>query len=186
MKRKREYEDRELRRVFSKLRMLRAPERTVQALSKRLEREREDAERRKPVKAPLHRIRREILATVFATLLVAVPLTFWITKRYAVEEPVWRTYVVRFIYEDEYAKSVHLIGDFNNWQRNEIVLERVGESKLWTAEIVLDEGFYKYGFLVNETNIVSDPLARYKVKDSLGNESSLMVLAEGNENGGSS
>jgi hypothetical protein len=186
MKRKREDEDRELRRVFSELRMLKAPNRAVHALLSHLDVERDEARPRPFSAAPLRRIRREILIAVFATLIVAVPLTFWVTKRYAVEKPLRRTYVVRFIYEDEDAKSVSLIGDFNNWRKNEIVLERAGESRLWTTELLLDEGFYKYGFLVNETNIVSDPLSRYKVKDSFGHESSLMVLADGNEYGGSS
>ncbi|HUT64595.1 MAG TPA: glycogen-binding domain-containing protein, partial [Spirochaetota bacterium] len=91
-----------------------------------------------------------------------------------------------FIYEDENARSVHLVGDFNSWRSNEIVLERAGDSKLWSAEITLEEGLYKYGFLVNETYIVSDPLSGLKVQDSFGNESSLMVLADGKQRGGSS
>ena len=186
MKRKKDYDDMDLRRAFSSLTRIEAPERTVRELSVRLEREQEGLERRKPAAAPLLRIRREVLFAVFATLLFAVPLTYLVTKRFAAEKAPSRTYVVRFIYEDENARSVHLVGDFNSWRSSEIILERVGDSKLWSAELTLEEGLYKYGFLVNETYIVSDPLSGLKVKDSFGNESSLMVLADGKRRGGSS
>lgn len=185
MKRKKDYDDRDLRRAFSSLSRIEAPERTVRELSERLEREQKGLERRKRAAAPLLRIRREVLIAVFATLLFAVPLTYFVTKRFKAENVPGGTYVVRFIYEDENARSVHLVGDFNSWRSNEVVLERVGDSKLWTAELTLEEGLYKYGFLVNETYIVSDPLSGLKVKDSFGNESSLMVLADGKGRGGS-
>jgi hypothetical protein len=185
MNKKGEYEDRELQAAFSSLRRLKAPQRAVQKLSERLEKEQEGHERRKLFAAPILRIRREVLIAVFTTLLIAVPLTYIVTTRFTAEKAPSQTYVVRFIYEDEKARSVHLVGDFNSWRSNEIVLERVGDSKLWSAELTLEEGLYKYGFLVNGTYIVSDPLSGFKVKDSQGNESSLVVLAGAQGNGGS-
>jgi hypothetical protein len=185
MNRKREYEDRELQAAFSSLRRLKAPERAVRRLSERLEREQQGYDRRKRGAVPLLRMRRQVLIAVFATLLIAVPLTFGVTKRFTADKALSRTYVVRFIYEDEKARSVHLVGDFNSWRSNEVVLERVGDSKLWSVELTLEEGLYKYGFLVNGTYIVSDPFSGLKVKDSQGNESSLMVLAGVQGNGGS-
>ena len=183
MKRKKDYDDSELRRTFSALPRLKAPEKTVRELYVQIENVRKAPEGRMHAFLSRCRVRREVIIAVFATLLFAVPLTYWVTQRFAEEQAPTRAYVVRFVYEDENARSVHLIGDFNNWGSNRIVLERVGESKLWSAEITLEEGLYKYGFLVNEKYIVSDPLSGFTVKDSFGNESSLIVLADGKEGG---
>ncbi|UCB44601.1 MAG: glycogen-binding domain-containing protein [Spirochaetota bacterium] len=182
MKRISDYEDHELRRAFSSLSRLKSSERAVGELSRRLEKEPGIKFR----KVPFNRIRREVLVAVFTTLLIAVPLTFFFTNKYTKLEPPPKSYIVRFVYENEEAKSVVLLGDFNNWQKDEIVMQRVEGSDVWVAEVRLTEGLYKYGFLVDEINIVSDPFSRFNVKDGFGNESSFIVLTSTEEEGGPS
>jgi hypothetical protein len=184
MNSKRDYDDEKLRSAFSSLRKLKAPEEAVRSLYARLEAERGESSSRRRGIVTLLRRRREVLVAVLATLLFAVPTTYWTTKRVVNKKPDARTYVVRFVYEDEDAASVSLLGDFNNWRKNEIVLERVGDSTLWAAEVTLQEGLYRYGFLVDGTDIVSDPISDLRMKDSMGNESSLMVLAGVRGDGG--
>lgn len=44
--------------------------------------------------------------------------------------------------------SVHLIGDFNDWDRDATPLQHVGDG-LWEVALRLDEGVYEYKFVVN-------------------------------------
>ena len=183
---KKKSRDEELRALFSSLPRIKVPDRALRDLKERL---RVEGESSVPVgvgrTVPFRRARRRVVIAVFAALLIAVPVTFRIAVRYAVRDAGDRTYVVRFVYDDEEAERVCLVGDFNNWRRDDIVLEKMGTSTLWVAEITLEEGLYKYGFLVDDVQIVSDPFSDLKTKDSLGNESSLMVLADVRGNGDS-
>jgi chromosome partitioning protein len=47
------------------------------------------------------------------------------------------------------AKSVHIAGDFNNWQPEKNPLERVGDSGVWQAKIKLPQGKYRYRLVVD-------------------------------------
>ena len=182
---KKESRDQELRALFSSLPRIKVPDRTVRDLKEKLRVEGEATVPSGVRTMPLRLARRRVVIAVFAALLIAVPVTYRIAVRYAARDAGDRTYVVRFVYEDEDAERVCLVGDFNNWRRDDIVLEKMGASTLWVAEITLEEGLYKYGFLVDDVQIVSDPFSDLKTKDSLGNESSLMVLADVRGNGDS-
>jgi chromosome partitioning protein len=47
------------------------------------------------------------------------------------------------------AKSVHIAGDFNDWQPEKNPLERVGDSGVWQAKIKLPQGKYRYRLVVD-------------------------------------
>jgi len=47
------------------------------------------------------------------------------------------------------AKSVHIAGDFNNWQPEKNPLERVGDSGVWQTKIKLPQGKYRYRLVVD-------------------------------------
>jgi len=47
------------------------------------------------------------------------------------------------------ANSVHIAGDFNNWQPEKSPLERVGDSGVWQAKIKLPQGKYRYRLVVD-------------------------------------
>jgi hypothetical protein len=126
------------------------------------------------------RFRVEVVFAVLLTLALSVPLTFLLTKSRVVTDG-GRTYVVRFVYENSSAETVHLTGDFNNWHT--LGMNRIGETPYWSAEIVLNEGIYKYSFLIDNEVWTADPLSPLKVRDSYGNETSLIVLVDEEEGG---
>ncbi len=47
------------------------------------------------------------------------------------------------------AKSVHIAGDFNNWQPVKTPLEKVGQSGVWQTEMKLPAGKYRYRLVVD-------------------------------------
>ena len=47
------------------------------------------------------------------------------------------------------ANSVHIAGDFNNWQPEKNPLEKVGDSGVWQAKIKLPQGKYRYRLVVD-------------------------------------
>jgi chromosome partitioning protein len=47
------------------------------------------------------------------------------------------------------AESVHIAGDFNNWQPTKNPMERVGRSGVWQLKIKLPQGKYRYRLVVD-------------------------------------
>jgi 1,4-alpha-glucan branching enzyme len=90
---------------------------------------------------------------------------------------------MRFVYENGAAKNVRIVGDFNNWSRRGMSMKRVLGTDYWTVEIPLEEGIYKYVFLVDNSEWTPDPLSEIKTHDNFGNESSLILLLDNPEGG---
>jgi hypothetical protein len=63
---------------------------------------------------------------------------------------------IEFTYEDPYAGSVHLAGDFNNWSMNTEPLTMDDEG-VWRVVIDLAPGSYEYKFVVNGSDWIADP-----------------------------
>jgi 1,4-alpha-glucan branching enzyme len=57
-------------------------------------------------------------------------------------------------------KSVHLIGDFNDWQHDADPMHEV-DGGLWSTEKDLIRGSFAYQFLIDDELIICDPYARY-------------------------
>lgn len=74
----------------------------------------------------------------------------------------------------EYAKEVHLCGDFNGWRTNEIKLQREGNG--WITKYVLAPGNYQYKFFV-DGQWTLDPTNPYVVKAGDSRNSLLAVQA---------
>ena len=68
--------------------------------------------------------------------------------------------LVSFTLYAAHKKSVHLIGDFNDWQRSADPMHEIDEG-LWTVERRLPRGSFAYQFLIDEDLIICDPYARY-------------------------
>lgn len=60
------------------------------------------------------------------------------------------------------AQKVVLTGDFNNWDKSEILLQKRGNT--WERQLYLSEGKHAYHFLVDGRE-VSDPVNQSKLKD---------------------
>ncbi len=56
--------------------------------------------------------------------------------------------VVRFVYVDATANTVHLVGDFNGWIPTATPLDREADGT-WVAQVFLDPGTYEYKFFVD-------------------------------------
>jgi len=128
----------------------------------------------------IYRLRFAFIAVLLA-LIITLPLLFIAlnTKNITGNKSA---YIVKFIYKDKNAKSVFIVGDFNCWDKNGIIMKKVEGTDLWVADIILKEGTYKYNFLVNGDQWSIDPFSKIKIKDKFGNESSVLVLLPINNN----
>jgi hypothetical protein len=173
--------ERKLREQLSTMKRIAAPSHAVDSLLRRI-REGEAADRTVPLlEFGPSVFRRRLVTAVLFTLIVSTTLTYLLTRTLA-PAPARRTYVVRFVYENETADTVHLMGDFNNWRRDSLSMTKIDETPYWAAEVVLTEGIYKYVFLVDDEEWTIDPLAPLRVKDNFGHENSLIVLVDDDYN----
>jgi hypothetical protein len=81
---------------------------------------------------------------------------------------------VNFEYFDRTAKSVFVVGTFNNWNPKANPLSNVGGGE-WSAQILLELGRYEYRFLVDGKWRI-DPEAKQQVSDFCGGLSSVVVV----------
>jgi hypothetical protein len=81
--------------------------------------------------------------------------------------------IVRFVFVDQNAKSVELVGDFNEWARGSTELGRSGAPGVWAVSVPLSRGRHEYAFIINGSRWVADPLA-VKSSDDFGTESSVI------------
>lgn len=63
---------------------------------------------------------------------------------------------IEFSYDDQYAGSVSLAGDFNSWSMNATPLT-MGEDGVWRVVYDLGPGSYEYKFVVNGSEWIADP-----------------------------
>jgi hypothetical protein len=84
---------------------------------------------------------------------------------------------VRFVFQDEDARQVALVGDFNGWDPSAQALSPTGTDGTWTATVELTEGAHEYLFVVDGERFVSDPLADRYRDDGFGNKNALIELA---------
>jgi Carbohydrate-binding module 48 (Isoamylase N-terminal domain) len=81
----------------------------------------------------------------------------------------------QFVLDRADAKSVTLVGDFNEWQGEETPLTRL-ESGLWTVSVPLAPGRHVYAFLVDGTLMVTDPRAPLSGDADYGREGSVVMV----------
>lgn len=79
-----------------------------------------------------------------------------------------------FIYRDESAASVALVGDFNNWNPNATPLVETARG-LWTVNLELKKGTYEYLFVVDGV-FKTDPRANNFHDDGFGNVNAVLEL----------
>jgi hypothetical protein len=87
-------------------------------------------------------------------------------------------HVVRFVFVDSSARSVSLVGEFNQWQKGALVLRAGSRAGVWTADVPLPDGRHEYAFIVRDANgerWVADPVAETQL-DDFGTESSVISL----------
>ncbi len=83
---------------------------------------------------------------------------------------------VMFVYESPRTdiKSIALIGDFNNWNTDGIMLQEDGG--VWKVVIKLDPGLYQYKYLINGKEQIVDPKSPGYTPDGLGGKNSFLEV----------
>jgi Carbohydrate-binding module 48 (Isoamylase N-terminal domain) len=82
---------------------------------------------------------------------------------------------MQFVLDRADARSVSLVGDFNDWQGGALPLTRL-ESGLWTVTVPLAPGRHVYAFLVDGTLMVADPRAPKAGDADYGREGSVVMV----------
>lgn len=88
-------------------------------------------------------------------------------------------YGIEFTYLDKKAKSISIIGDFNNWNDNRNYM-RKNKYGLWSIILPLEKGTYSYKYNVDGVYIF-DPLNPEKVRDNMGDIRSIVEVKIGKE-----
>jgi hypothetical protein len=86
------------------------------------------------------------------------------------------TRAVRFVLVSPDARSVHLVGDFNDWSPAATPLAHRGADGRWSVVVLLPDGRYSYSFLVDGSRWMPDPQAPPAPGDDFGRPSSLVYV----------
>ena len=81
----------------------------------------------------------------------------------------------QFILDDNTAKSVSVVGNFNDWKAGATPLTRL-EDGLWTATVPLAAGRHVYAFILDDTLLVTDPRAPKTGDADYGREGSVVMV----------
>ena len=76
--------------------------------------------------------------------------------------------VAKFVGHFPDARSVEVVGSFNDWSRGALALNDDDHDGIWHADAVLPAGQHEYMFVVDGERWVSDPLAGRYVDDGFG------------------
>jgi hypothetical protein len=85
---------------------------------------------------------------------------------------------VVFTLHVENAHEVALIGSFNNWQGHNHKLKQSDEDGKWTISVSLEQGAHEYAFVVDENQIIPDPVSLVYKDDGFGNVNSVILIDE--------
>ncbi|MGE3182212.1 MAG: alpha-amylase family glycosyl hydrolase [Phycisphaerae bacterium] len=77
---------------------------------------------------------------------------------------------------DEPIGSVALAGDFNNWSKTANEMSPDPDSEAWYALVELEEGTYRYKFVVNGSEWIADPQCVYNEPDGHDGMNSVLML----------
>ena len=86
--------------------------------------------------------------------------------------------IAQFVGHFPGARSVEVVGSFNNWSRGLLHLRDENHDGIWHAAAVLPAGQHEYMFVVDGERWVTDPLAGRFVDDGFGagRENSLLIV----------
>jgi hypothetical protein len=84
--------------------------------------------------------------------------------------------IAQFVGRFPGARSVNVVGSFNDWGPVSIPLEDRDHTGVWQAVVVLPAGTHEYMFVVDGERWVVDPLAGRFVEDGFGRENSLLIV----------
>jgi hypothetical protein len=86
---------------------------------------------------------------------------------------------VQFVVDAPGARSVHLAGDFSDWQPGVALSDPEGDGT-WTARVPLEPGVHEYMFVIDGSRWVPDPNALTSTDDGFGRRNSVLAVAPAN------
>jgi hypothetical protein len=84
--------------------------------------------------------------------------------------------IAQFVARFPGARSVHVVGSFNDWRTGTIPLEDRDHDGVWRAAVVLPTGTYEYMFVVDDERWVPDHMMDRLVTDDFGRENSILIV----------
>jgi len=86
--------------------------------------------------------------------------------------------VARFVGHFPGARSVEVVGSFNDWSRGTLHLRDDNHDGIWDGDAILPAGQHEYMFVVDGERWVADPLAGRYVDDGFGagQENALLIV----------
>jgi len=85
---------------------------------------------------------------------------------------------VQFVLVAPTARSVAVIGDFNDWGLNDSALVATNHEGVWSVTAPVPAGVHRYAFVVNGEQWVADPSAPRSAGDDFGRPSSALVVED--------
>jgi hypothetical protein len=83
---------------------------------------------------------------------------------------------VQFVLVAPSARSVAVVGDFNNWGLGDSALVATNHEGVWSVTAPVPAGVHRYAFVVNGEEWVADPTAPRSSGDDFGRPSSALVV----------
>jgi 1,4-alpha-glucan branching enzyme len=120
---------------------------------------------------------RGAVSTEQAPMAVSTPTTGEMPVAYASNEGGAESALVQtqFVFEETAARTVSLVGDFNQWKAGETPLVRLANG-LWTTTVPLPAGRHVYAFMIDDTLLVADPRAPKAGDADFGREGSVVMV----------
>jgi hypothetical protein len=87
---------------------------------------------------------------------------------------------VLFSFYHPQARSVSLIGSFNQWNPEGFEMQPQPGSHRWLLELRLPPGRHTYAFLIDGSAAVADPDCTFSESDGFGNKNSILFIKNGN------
>jgi len=112
-------------------------------------------------------------ALAAAALVLAVIVTRGPSDDGATAEP--QVYV-QFVVDAPTAETVHLVGDFNEWQPT-VELEDPDGDGVWTGRVPLQPGVHEYMFVIDDADWITDPNAAGYQDDGFGQRNAVIAVS---------
>ena len=126
--------------------------------------------------AAVHLTRRPAYAAAMAAGVVAVVTVGMLRSRPESVAGSGAAIPVQFVLVAPDARSVAVVGDFNNWGLGDTALVAENHNGVWSVSAPVPAGVHRYAFLVNGKQWVADPTAPRSAEDDFGQPSSALVV----------
>ena len=85
---------------------------------------------------------------------------------------------VKFVLVAPDARTVAVVGDFNNWGLGDSALVATSNQGVWSVTVSVPAGVHRYAFVINGKQWMADPTAPRSSGDDFGMPSSALVVED--------